>query len=59
MVVGEEETDPVVMVFRFINTFSSRTTTKSCRVIAGEDLNILVGSMPLEGEEKKLLRQIY
>ena len=68
VVVGEEETDPVVMVSDLlVHLASEQQQKKATEVIAGEDLNILVGSMPLEGEEKesvkanilKLLKEKY
>ena len=57
MVVGEEETDPVVMVSDLlVHLASEQQQKKATEVIAGEDLNILVGSMPLEGEEKEAVK---
>ena len=57
VVVGEEETDPVVMVSdMLVNLSSEQQQKKATEVIAGEDLNILVGSMPLEGEEKEAVK---
>ena len=67
VVVGEEETDPVVMVSDLlVHLASEQQQKKATEVIAGEDLNILVGSMPLEGEKDavkanvlKLLKEKY
>lgn len=57
VVVGEEETDPVVMVSDLlIHLAAEQQQKKATEVIAGEDLNILVGSMPLEGEEKEAVK---
>lgn len=57
VVVGEEETDPVVMVSDLlIHLAGEQQQKKATEVIAGEDLNILVGSMPLEGEEKEAVK---
>lgn len=57
VVVGEEETDPVVMVSDLlVHLASEQQQKKATEVIAGEDLNILVGSMPLEGEEKEAVK---
>ena len=57
VVVGEEETDPVVMVSDLlIHIAAEQQQKKAAEVIAGEDLNILVGSMPLEGEEKEAVK---
>ena len=57
VVVGEEETDPVVMVSDLlIHLAAEQQQKKAAEVIAGEDLNILVGSMPLEGEEKEAVK---
>ena len=57
VVVGEEETDPVVMVSDLlVHLASEQQQKKATEVIAGEDLNILVGSMHLEGEEKEAVK---
>ena len=57
VIVGEEETDPVVMVSDLlIHLAAEQQQKKATEVIAGEDLNILVGSMPLEGEEKEAVK---
>lgn len=52
-VMGEEETDPVVGVSDLLVHLSAeQMDKKASKVIEGEDLNILVGSIPLKGEEK-------
>lgn len=42
---------------RFINSFSTRTNAKNAaKVIEGENLDILVGSIPLDGAEKDAVK---
>lgn len=57
VVVGEEETDPVVGISDLlIHLSASQMNKKGAKVIEGEDLNILIGSMPLAGEEKDAVK---
>lgn len=65
---GEDPSDPVVGVSDLLIHLSQRQLQKKGDVVVeGEDLNILVGSMPLKGEEKepvkkyilKLLKEKY
>ena len=58
VVVGEDETDPVVMEFQIllIHLSAEQLQKKAEEVIAGEDLNFLVGNIPLEGEEKEAVK---
>ena len=57
VVVGEEENDPVVGISDLLVHLSSdQMTKKGSNVIEGEDLNVLVGSMPLKGEEKDAVK---
>jgi aspartyl aminopeptidase len=54
IVVGEDEEDPVIGVSDLlIHLSGTQLTKKAAVVIEGEDLDILVGSIPLEGEEKE------
>ena len=66
--IGEDVDDPVVGITDLLVHLSGKQMgKKASEVIEGEDLNILVGSMPLDGEEKdavkanvlKLLKEKY
>ena len=66
--IGEEAGEPVFGVSDLlIHLSATQLEKKANKVIEGEDMNILVGSIPLEGEEKepvkkqilKLLREKY
>ena len=51
--IGEEETDPVVYISDLLIHLSGDQMKKTlAEGIAGEQLNLLIGSEPLEGEEK-------
>ncbi|MDD3745530.1 MAG: aminopeptidase [Anaerostipes sp.] len=66
--IGEDPKDPVVGVTDLLIHLSSKQMEKKASVVVeGEDLNVLIGSRPLEGEEKdqvklyilKLLKDEY
>ncbi len=66
--VGEKEDDPVFGVSDIlIHLAQTQMAKKASEAVNGEDLNILVGSIPLEGEEKdavsanikKILEETY
>lgn len=66
--IGEQETDPVFAVTDLLVHLSSKQMEKKASaVVEGENLDILIGSRPLKGEEKdaaaaqilKLLRDAY
>jgi len=68
IVLGESEEDPVVGITDLLpHLAASQMEKKASKIIEGEDLNILIGSMPLAGEEKdavktnilKLLKETY
>ncbi|MGL5379938.1 aminopeptidase [Clostridium sp.] len=68
VVIGEDDTDPVIGISDLLIHLSADQLQKKANVvIEGEDLNLLVGNMPLEGEEKnavkanilKLLKEKY
>ena len=68
VVIGEDDNDPVVGISDLLIHLSADQLGKTAaKVIEGEDLNILVGSMPLKDEEKnavkanvlKLLKEKY
>ena len=57
VVIGEKETDPVVGITDLLVHLSAKQMEKNAaKVVEGEDLNILVGSIPLEGEEKEAVK---
>ena len=57
IVIGEEETDPVIGVSDLLVHLSqSQLEKKGNKVIEGEDLNVLVGSIPLKGKEKNKVK---
>ena len=54
VVIGEDENDPVLGISDLLIHLSQNQLEKTgSKVVEGEDLNILVGSIPLEGEEKE------
>lgn len=66
--IGEDVNDPVVGITDLLVHLSGKQMgKKASEVIEGEDLNVLVGSMPLDSEEKdavkanvlKLLKEKY
>ncbi|MDV4151882.1 aminopeptidase [Clostridium sp. AL.422] len=57
VVIGEDDSDPVVGISDLLIHLSQDQLQKKANVvIEGEDLNILVGSIPLEGEEKDAVK---
>ncbi len=57
LVIGEAEEDPVVGITDLLpHLAASQMDKKASKVIEGEDLNILVGSIPLDGEEKDAVK---
>ncbi len=55
--IGEDENDPVVGVSDLLVHLSAdQMTKKAAKVVEGEDLNVLVGSMPLKGTEKEAVK---
>ncbi|MGL4772913.1 MAG: aminopeptidase [Clostridium sp.] len=58
VVIGEDETDPVVGISDLLVHLSADQMQKTAaKVIDGEDLNVLVGSIPLKGEEKDAVKK--
>ena len=65
--IGEQDTDPVFVVTDLLVHLSSKQMEKASVVVEGENLDILIGSRPLAGEEKdaaaaqilKLIRETY
>ena len=55
--IGEDECDPVVGITDLlVHLSSAQLDKKANKVIEGEDLNVTLGSMPLEGEEKDAVK---
>ena len=58
VVVGEDDTDPVLGISDLLVHLSAdQLQKKANEVIAGEDLNVLVGNIPLEGKEKEAVKE--
>lgn len=52
--IGEKDTDPVFVITDLLVHLSSKQMEKSAaKVVEGENLDILVGSRPLKGEERE------
>ena len=57
IVIGEDEEDPVVGISDLLIHLSQDQLQKKANVvIEGEDLNVLVGSIPIDGEEKEAVK---
>ena len=57
VVIGEDPKDPVVGISDLlIHLAQDQMDKKASKVIEGEDLNVLVGSMPLKGEDKDAVK---
>ena len=68
VIIGEDDNDPVVGISDLLVHLSAdQLQKKANEVIAGEDLNVLVGNIPLEGKDNdavkanilKLLKEKY
>lgn len=58
VVLGEDPADPVLGVSDLlIHLSGTQMEKKASKVIEGEDMNILFGSIPLEGEEKEPVKK--
>lgn len=57
VVIGEDETDPVLVITDLlIHLAGEQMEAKASKVIEGEKLDLLIGNMPLEGEEKEAVK---
>ncbi|GAB6167651.1 aminopeptidase [Clostridium carnis] len=57
VVIGEDDNDPVIGISDLlIHLSGDQLQKKASTVIEGEDLNLLVGNIPLEGEEKDAVK---
>lgn len=58
IVIGEDENDPVFFISDLlIHLAQEQIEKKASKVIEGEDLNIIIGTKPLEGEEKDAVKK--
>lgn len=58
VVVGEDDNDPVLGISDLlIHLSADQMQKKANEVIAGEDLNVLVGNIPLKGKEKDAVKE--
>lgn len=58
VVIGEDDNDPVLGISDLLVHLSGEQLKKKANeVIAGEDLNVLVGNIPLEGKEKDAVKE--
>lgn len=58
VVIGEKEEDPVFCITDLLVHLAQEQLDKKARtVITGEDLNILIGSEPIEGENSELVKE--
>ncbi|MEG2787705.1 MAG: aminopeptidase [Romboutsia sp.] len=56
--IGEDETDPVFCITDLlVHLAGDQMQRKLADGITGESLNLLIGNMPLEGEEKEAIEQ--
>ncbi len=57
VIIGEDDNDPVVGISDLLVHLSGEQLQKKANeVIHGEDLNVLVGNIPLDGEEKDAVK---
>lgn len=57
VVIGEDMNDPVLSISDLLIHLSADQMSKTAaKVVEGEALNLLVGSIPLEGEEKEAVK---
>ena len=58
IVIGEDDNDPVVYISDLLVHLSSvQLEKKGNKVVEGEDLNVLIGSIPLKGAEKEKVKK--
>jgi aspartyl aminopeptidase len=57
IVIGEDDNDPVIGITDLlIHLAGNQMEKKAAKVIEGEDLNVLIGSMPIKEEEKDAVK---
>ncbi len=58
IIIGEDENDPVVFISDLlIHLAQTQLEKKGAKVIEGEDLNVIIGNMPLKDEEKDAVKK--
>lgn len=58
IVIGEDDSDPVVYISDLlVHLSSAQLEKKGNKIVEGEDLNVLVGSIPLKGTEKEKVKK--
>ncbi len=58
IVIGEEASDPVVGISDLLIHLSAKQMEKNAaKVVKGEDLNLLIGSIPLAEQEKEAVKE--
>lgn len=58
IVIGEEMSDPVVGISDLLIHLSAKQMEKNAaKVVEGEDLNLLIGSIPLADQEKEAVKE--
>ena len=58
IVIGEDENDPVLFISDLlIHLAQEQVEKKASKVIEGEDLNVIIGNRPLNGEEKDAVKK--
>ena len=57
IIIGEDEKDPVLCITDLlIHLAAEQMEAKAAKVIEGEKLDLLIGNMPLDGEEKEAVK---
>ncbi|MDF2587026.1 MAG: peptidase aminopeptidase [Anaerocolumna sp.] len=57
IVIGEDENDPVIGITDLlIHLAGAQMEKKAAKVIEGEDLNVLIGSMPIDVDDKDAVK---
>ncbi len=58
IVIGEEDSDPVVFVSDLlIHLAQTQLEKKGAKVVEGEDLNVIIGNLPVKDEEKEAVKK--
>lgn len=58
IVIGEDEKDPVVFISDLLVHLSqTQLEKKGAKVVEGEDLNVIVGNIPVKGKDKNAVKQ--
>ncbi len=58
VVIGEEESDPVVFISDLlIHLAQTQLEKKGAKVVEGEDLNVIIGNIPVKDEDKNAVKK--